>query len=116
LGSNTNIRVEVHGNALSLKGFQTTIVILAISALSLCQPVTAQELKDSLDPNTILRGDDQQVYDVLLNMLDRLPSYWWWSIQSSLVVGSNSMIPIALDIRIVVQWGSSSPSACKSAC
>jgi beta-aspartyl-peptidase (threonine type) len=46
-------------------------VILAISALSLCQPVTAQELKDSLDPNTILRGDDQQVYDVLLNMLDR---------------------------------------------
>jgi uncharacterized protein (TIGR02246 family) len=71
LGSNTNIRIELNSNALSLKGFQTTLVILAISGLALCRPAMAQELKDLLHPNTSLLSDDQQVYDVLLSMLDR---------------------------------------------
>ncbi len=47
-------------------------MILAISGLALCRPAMAQELRDSLHPNrSLLRGDDQQVYDVLLSMLDR---------------------------------------------
>jgi hypothetical protein len=58
------------------KRFGTIIRIWAISALSFCLPVEAQERvvwqSDSIPANSsVSRPDDQQVYDVLLKMLDR---------------------------------------------
>ena len=58
------------------KRFGTIIRIWAISALSFCLPVEAQERVvwqfDSIPANSsVSRPDDQQVYDVLLKMLDR---------------------------------------------
>jgi hypothetical protein len=58
------------------KRFETFMQILAISALSFCLPVMAQEQIgwqfDSLHPNSIVsKPDAQQVYEVLLKMLDR---------------------------------------------
>jgi Protein of unknown function (DUF3225) len=58
------------------KSFETFIKIAAISALSFCLPVMAQEQNgwqfDSLRANSIVSTSDaQQVYEVLLKMLDR---------------------------------------------
>jgi hypothetical protein len=58
------------------KRFETFIQILAISALSFCLPVMAQEQIgwqfDSLVSKTsVSKPDAQQVYEVLLKMLDR---------------------------------------------
>ncbi|MBV9105538.1 MAG: hypothetical protein JO313_05890, partial [Verrucomicrobia bacterium] len=58
------------------KSFQTFTKIAAISALSFCLPVIAQDENgwqfDSLRANSIVsKSDAQQVYEVLLKMLDR---------------------------------------------
>ena len=55
---------------------ETYVQIVAISALSFCLPVRAQEQKgwqfDSLRGNSnVSKPDAQQVYEVLLKMLDR---------------------------------------------
>ena len=58
------------------KRFETFIKIAVISALSFCLPVMAQEQNgwqfDSLRANSsVSKSDAQQVYEVLLKMLDR---------------------------------------------
>jgi hypothetical protein len=58
------------------KRFNTFVKIAAISALSFCPPVMAQEQNgwqfDSLRANSsVSKSDPQQVYEVLLKMLDR---------------------------------------------
>jgi hypothetical protein len=58
------------------KRFETFIKILAISALSSCFPVMAQERNgsqfDFIGPNSsVSKPDAQKVYEVLLKMLDR---------------------------------------------
>jgi hypothetical protein len=58
------------------KGFEIFIKIFAISALSFCLPVIAQEQNgwqfDSLRADSnVSKPDAQQVYEVLLKMLDR---------------------------------------------
>ena len=89
------------------------IKILAISAFSFSLPVTAQERNgwqfDSLRANSnVSKPDAQQVYDVLLKMLDRWNAHdieghlevYWKSLELLVVVdserltaGSNCMIP-----------------------
>ena len=58
------------------KRFETFINISAISALSFCLPIKAQEQNgwefDSLRANSsVSKSDAQQIYEVLLKMLDR---------------------------------------------
>jgi uncharacterized protein (TIGR02246 family) len=81
---------RLYRNAASLKRFEAFIKVLAISAFSFCLPVLAQEkegwLVDSLGAgSSVDRPDAQQVYEVLLKMLDRwnahdieghLEAYW----------------------------------------
>jgi hypothetical protein len=80
----------LHRNAALLKRSQTLIKVLAISALSFCLPVIAQELNgwqvDTLGASSsVAQQDTQQVYQVSLKMLDRwnahdieghLDAYW----------------------------------------
>ena len=116
------------------KRLHTFSKVLAISALSSCLPVMAQQKNgwqyDSLGSESdATKPDAQRVYEVLLKMLDRwnahdieghLEAYWKSpellvvSILSSLMAGSNSMIPTLTGIRIVVRWGSLNPVAFKS--
>jgi len=70
-------KVRSYINNLVLpKRFETFIIVLTISALSFCLPVMAQEQNgwqfDSLRTNSsVSKSDAQQVYEVLLKMLDR---------------------------------------------
>ncbi len=80
----------MYRNAASLKRFEAFLKILAISTFFFCLPVLAQEKKgwqvDSLGAgSSVDRPDAQQVYQVLLKMLDRwnahdieghLEAYW----------------------------------------
>jgi hypothetical protein len=68
--------VQLWYSLISRKRLETFIGILAIGALSFCLPVMAQEQNgwhfDSLGPNAVAsKPDAQQVYEVLLKMLDR---------------------------------------------
>jgi uncharacterized protein (TIGR02246 family) len=73
------MRAKVRGyinNLVLPKRFETFILILTISALPFCLPVMAQEQNgwqfDSLRANSsVSKSDAQQVYEVLLKMLDR---------------------------------------------
>jgi hypothetical protein len=60
---------------VSPKRFETFIKILAITAFFFCSPAMAQEQNawqfGSLLANSSSKPDDQQVYEVLLKMLDR---------------------------------------------
>jgi len=61
---------------VSLKRFEIFIEILAIAALAFCLPAAAQEQnKWQFGPfpanSNVSKPDDQQVYEVLLKMLDR---------------------------------------------
>jgi len=61
---------------VSLKRFEIFIEILAIAALAFCLPAAAHEQNvwqfGSLPANSsVYKPDDQQVYEVLLKMLDR---------------------------------------------
>ena len=71
------------------KRLKVMLQISAISALSFCLPVRAQEEGgwqfDSLRPNPVSKPDTQAIYEVLLKMLDRwnahdieghLEAYW----------------------------------------
>jgi uncharacterized protein (TIGR02246 family) len=70
-------KVRSYINNLVLpKRFETFIIVLTISALSFCLPVMAHEQNgwqfDSLGANSSgSKSDAQQVYEVLLKMLDR---------------------------------------------
>src|ERR1700676_3322106 len=83
------------------KRFGIFIKIMAISALSFCLPVMAQEQNgwqiDSLVANpSVSKPDAQQVYEVLLKMLDRWNAHdieghldvYWKSAELLVVVGS----------------------------
>ena len=68
-------RTALSCNLLRPKRFKTLIKILAISA-SFCLPAIAQEYKgwqlDSLPANSsVSKAEIQQIYDILLKMLDR---------------------------------------------
>ena len=84
-----------------LKRFETFIHILAISALVFCLPVMAQERNawqfGSLPANSsVSKPDDQQVYEVLIKMLDRWNAHdiegymevYWKSPELLVVIGS----------------------------
>src|ERR1700692_3081780 len=86
---------------MSRKQLGTFIKISAISALSVSLPVMAQEQSgwqfDSLRANsTVAKPDSQQVYEVLLKMLDRWNAHdieghldvYWKSPELLVVVGS----------------------------
>jgi hypothetical protein len=109
--------------------------IVSIFLLGFCHPLLAQEREwqvDSLHANSsVSKPDSQQVYEVLLKMLDRwnahdidayLEVYWKSpellvaSTRSSLTAGNNSTILILMDIRIALRWVSSSPNAFRSSC
>jgi hypothetical protein len=90
LQSNRHKHFEAHRNTASRKRFGTFLKLLAIAAFSFCLPVIAQEKSgwqiDSWDANpTASKPDAQQIYGVLLKMLDRwnahdieghLEAYW----------------------------------------
>src|SRR5260370_12065567 len=70
------MRIESYRNLVSPKRAGAFMPILAISALSFCLPVMAQDQNgwqfDSLGANSgVSKPDAQQVYEVLLKMLDR---------------------------------------------
>ena len=70
------IATKLHRNIASHKRFGSFAKLLAIAALAFCLPAAAQERNGwefrSLPANSSLpKTDDQQVYDVLLKMLDR---------------------------------------------
>ena len=95
------IHIELHRNNASLKRFPTFIKILVISALAFCRPVMAQERNawqfGSLPANSsVSKPDDQQVYEVLIKMLDRWNAHdiegymavYWKSPELLVVIGS----------------------------
>src|SRR6202166_457308 len=70
------LKFGLYRNIVSPKRVETLLKISAVSALSLCLPVKAQEQSgwqfDSLRANsTVAKPDSQQVNEVLLKMLDR---------------------------------------------
>ena len=70
------LHVQIISQSCVAKTLRDFIKILAIAALSLCLPVMAQEQNgwqfDSLPANSsVSKPDAQQVYEVLLKMLDR---------------------------------------------
>jgi hypothetical protein len=86
---------------VSPKRLETLLKISAVSALFLCLPVEAQEQTgwqfDSLRANsTLAKPDAQQVYEVLLKMLDRWNAYdieghldvYWKSAELLVVIDS----------------------------
>ena len=84
------MRSGLYRKLTSPKQFEISFKILAISALFLCPPVIAQErngwqLDQLLADSIVAKPDAQQVYEVLLKMLDRwnahdieghLEAYW----------------------------------------
>ena len=83
-------RIELYRNIVSRKRFKIFVEILAVSALGFCPAAIAQEQNAwqfgflPANPN-VSKPDDQQVYEVLLQMLDRwnahdlkghLEAYW----------------------------------------
>jgi uncharacterized protein (TIGR02246 family) len=92
---------ELHGNIVRRLRLGKSLKILAILGLSSCLPVTAQEQKgwqfESLGSNSSLfKPDAQQVYEVLLKMLDRWNAHdmeghlevYWKSPELLVIVGS----------------------------
>jgi uncharacterized protein (TIGR02246 family) len=70
------LQFGLYRSIVSLKRLATLLKISVVSALTLCLPVNAQEQSgwqfDSLRANsTVAKPDAQQVYEVLLKMLDR---------------------------------------------
>jgi hypothetical protein len=91
LANKTNRAIELYYDYVLPKRF-TFVHILAISALSFCLSVKAQERDgwqfDSLRANaSVLKPDAQQVYEVLLKMLDRWNAH---DIEGYMKVYSNS--------------------------
>jgi hypothetical protein len=91
LANKTNRAIELYYDHVLPKRF-TFVHILAISALSFCLSVKAQERDgwqfDALRANaSVLKPDAQQVYEVLLKMLDRWNAH---DIEGYMKVYSNS--------------------------
>jgi uncharacterized protein (TIGR02246 family) len=95
------IRIDLHRKIPALKRFGNFIEILAIAALAFCLTAVAQEQNgwqfDSLPANSsVSKPDDQQVYEILLKMLDRWNAHdiegymdvYWKSPELLVVVGS----------------------------
>jgi uncharacterized protein (TIGR02246 family) len=95
------IRIDLHCKIPTLKRFGNFIRILAIVALAVCLTAVAQEQNgwqfDSLPANSsVSKPDDQQVYEILLKMLDRWNAHdiegymdvYWKSPELLVVVGS----------------------------
>ena len=90
---------------MSLKRFEIFIEILAIAALAFCLPAAAQEQnKWQFGPfpanSNVSKPDDQQVYEILLKMLDRWNAHdiegylevYWKSPELLVVVDSEQFI------------------------
>jgi uncharacterized protein (TIGR02246 family) len=100
LDRSLDIRFESYRNIVSPKRFETFIKTLAISALFFCSPAMAQEQNarqfGSLLANSSSKPDEQQVYAVLLTMLDRWNAHdiegymevYWKSPELLIVIGS----------------------------
>jgi hypothetical protein len=91
------------------KRFEKFTKILAISALSFCLPVVAQEQNgwqfDSLRADSrVSKSDTQQVYEVLLKMLDRWNAH---DIEGHLEVYWNS--PELLVVVYITSFGYRTP-------
>jgi uncharacterized protein (TIGR02246 family) len=95
------IRIDLYRKIPALKGFGNFIKILAIAALAFCLTAVAQEQNgwqfDSFPANSsVSKPDDQQVYEILLKMLDRWNAHdiegymdvYWKSPELLVVVGS----------------------------
>jgi uncharacterized protein (TIGR02246 family) len=95
------IRAESLRNIDSRKRFGTFLMILAASACAFCLPLKAQEQNawqfgSHLANSGASRPDDQQVYEILLKMLDRWNAHdledhlevYWKSPQLLVIVGS----------------------------
>jgi uncharacterized protein (TIGR02246 family) len=91
----------MYRNIVSLKRFQSFILSLGISSVFFCPPLIAQEVKGwqfgSLPANSsVSKPDDQQVYEVLLKMLDRWNAHdidgymevYWNAPELLVVIGS----------------------------
>src|SRR6266446_9369122 len=70
------MRIELYRNIVSRKRFKIFVEILAVLALGFCPAAIAQERNawqfGSLPANSsVSKSDDQQVYEVLIKMLDR---------------------------------------------
>jgi hypothetical protein len=70
------LRIDLHCKIPALKRFGNFIKIFAIAALAFCLTAVAQEQNgwqfDSFPANSsVSKPDDQQVYEILLKMLDR---------------------------------------------
>ena len=87
--------------------------------------IHSEEIQNVSEP------DAQQVYEILLKMLDRWNAHdieghlevYWKSPKLLVVVdseqftaGSNCMILASTGIRIVIRWASCNPNASKSSC
>jgi len=95
------MRVELYRNIVSRKRFNIFVEILAVLALGFCPAAIAQEQDawqfGSLPANSsVSKPDDQQVYEVLLKMLDRWNAHdieghldvYWKSPELLVIVGS----------------------------
>jgi hypothetical protein len=133
LGSEPWYRHRIISQYCHSKRFGIFTKILAIAALAYCLPAVAQEQNawqfGSLPANSsVSKPDDQQVYEILLKMLDRWnahdiegyvrctgnrPNCWLSWALNSLTAGSNSTIPTLTGIRIAPRWGSLNPPVFK---
>jgi uncharacterized protein (TIGR02246 family) len=95
----------MHRNIESRNRFQSFLVSVGIAAAFVCPPLIAQEVKGwksgSLPANSsISKPDDQQVYEVLLKMLDRWNAHdiegymgvYWKSPELLVIVDSEQFI------------------------
>ena len=94
-------RLEFYLNIVSRKCFEISNKFLVLLAMVLCVPVAAQERNawqfgSLLSNSSVSKPDDQQVYEVLLKMLDRWNAHdieghleaYWKSPELLVVVGS----------------------------
>ena len=100
LGTVEGIRLGLDRDITSAKRLEISSKILAISAFFFCSSAMAQEQNagqfDSLLANSSSKPDEQQVYQVLLKMLDRWNAHdiegymevYWKSPELLIVVGS----------------------------
>jgi hypothetical protein len=99
------IGFELFRKIVSPKRFETFLAILAALALAFCLPAVAQEQKgwefDSFPANSsISKPDAQQIYELLLKMLDR-----WNDIEGYLeVYWKSSELLVVVDSEQFTGW------------
>jgi hypothetical protein len=127
-------RFELYRNTDSKKRGDIFIGLFVLLAFAFCPPVRAEEQNgwqlDSLRANpSVSKPDAQQVYEVLLKMLDRWNAHdiegymgvYWKSPELLVVVDSEQFNgwqqlhdSTSTGIRIVMRWDSSNPNASRS--